>query len=339
MKTVYLIGNGFDLNLDLKTRYSNFYDWLPQDSDSDAPTVSLFKKDVNKEPENWSDLELRLGQFVSDIEKAEQANLLHDFLIEKLSEYLSEIENSWTVDEKEKSKLVEDLLNPTANGRILQDEGVKISSYREKWKSTSPWITNIITFNYTKSLEKILDNKFLALPLGTTIGLPVKLETIEHIHGFTKERMILGVNDTSQLRNESFHSVSETTDRYVKSDCIATYGIDVGSKCMERVNSADLICIYGMSYGDTDKKWWEAVGRRLANGAIVVLYEYDPKAEFNSNQGPQLKAHKESLKQKFLLKADVAQNEWDKLKKNIIVALNTDMFKLNIDLNKTFAKP
>lgn len=331
MRTVYLIGNGFDLNLCLKTKYSNFYDWLPHDSENEAPTVSKFKNIVKKEPENWSDLELNLGQFVSDIETTEEANLLHDYLIEKLSDYLSEIEDSWTVDEEEKNKLMANLLNPIANGRILQDEGIKINSYIERWRNTSPWITNIITFNYTKSLEKILSNSYSELALGSTIGKPVLLETIEHVHGFTKERMILGVNDTSQLKNESFHSVSETTDRYIKSDCIATYGIDVGRKCIERVDSADLICIYGMSYGDTDKKWWEAIGKRLSNGAIVVLYEYDPNVNFNSNQGPQLKAYKESIKQNFLLKANIGIPEWDKFKKNIVVALNTDMFKLKIN--------
>lgn len=105
---------------------------------------------------------------------------------------------------------------------------------------------------------------------------------------------------------------------------------------MNKINDADLICIFGMSYGTTDKRWWEAVTNKLLKGKMVILFKHDPQAKkYNPNQGPQIRAHKDKIKQKFLASAGIEESVTDELKKNIFVALNTDMFKLNININKT----
>lgn len=331
MEILYLIGNGFDLNLGLKTSYSDFYKYLSNEkSDNDSAIVSQFKKDINTKPNNWSDLELALGKFTSKISTVEDANELHDYLIDKLAEYLSAIEDSWSVAESEKSKFITYLLRPTTGNRILPVENGEISSYKEKWRSTSPWVTNIITFNYTNSIEKILDNN-MPITLGNYYSdRPITLNGIEHIHGYIQERMILGVNDNSQLANSNFHNNTETMDRYIKSDCNSTYGLGHEKKCLDMVASADLILIFGMSYGDTDNKWWEAVGNRLEEYAKVVLFEYAKDVKFNGNQGVQLKSYKDKIKEKFFSKTKISQERIEKTKKNVFVGLNTDMFNIDI---------
>ena len=68
MKFVFLIGNGFDLNLNLKTRYRNFYDRyisLP----SKNSTIKKFKEVLSDNLDNWADLELELGKYANNFLK------------------------------------------------------------------------------------------------------------------------------------------------------------------------------------------------------------------------------------------------------------------------------
>lgn len=221
-------------------------------------------------------------------------------------------------------------MSPIEN-RLQLVESTEIDLFKDKWLSASIWYLNIITFNYTKSIEKILDDKISNNHLGNYYKkIPLVLNSIEHIHGYVDNRMILGVNDVLQLTNKTLHGNTETTDRYIKSNCNSTYGLGHENKCLAMVQSANLIFIYGMSYGDTDLKWWEAVGDRLIKGALVVLYVFDKDANFNGNEGVKIKAYKNNIKNVFLSKTNLPQEKLNDAITRIYVALNTDMFKMNI---------
>lgn len=331
MKILYLIGNGFDLNLNLKTSYKDFYNFiLEKNNEKDLEIVAKFKNEINNEPTNWSDLEFELGKFTAKIDSIEDADNLHDYLIDQLSSYLKLIEDNWDIEDIEKKKLINYLLYPIEN-RLLPVENTEINKFKDYWNKYSSWNVNIITFNYTKSIEKILEDKISGINLGNSNkNIPVFLNGIEHIHGYVDKRMILGVNDLSQLKNKALHNNTETTDRYIKSDCNSTYGLGHENKCLEMVQSANLILIYGMSFGYTDMKWWEAVGDRLIQGTLVVLYVFDKDLNYNENQGVQKKAHKTRVIDKFLTMTKVPQDKLNDARTRIYVALNTDMFKMNI---------
>ena len=66
MSIVHIFGNGFDLNLGLKTSFSDF---LPHyvNIDSSSNAVLAFKASISKDIELWSDLEIELGKYCSDI--------------------------------------------------------------------------------------------------------------------------------------------------------------------------------------------------------------------------------------------------------------------------------
>lgn len=331
MNILYLIGNGFDLNLNLKTSYKDFYNFiLEKNNQKDLDIVAKFKNEVNNEPTNWSDLEFELGKFTAEIDSIEDADNLHDYLIDQLSSYLKLIEDTWNIEDIERKKIINYLLFPIEN-RLLPVENTEINTIKDNWTQYSSWNVNIITFNYTKSIEKILEEKISDINLGkSNKNIPVVLKGIEHIHGYVDNRMILGVNDVSQLINKTLHSNTETTDRYIKSNCNSTYGLGHENKCLTMVRSANLILIYGMSFGDTDLKWWEAVGDRLIQGALVVLYVFDKDANFNGNQGVKIKAYKNNVKDVFLSKTNLPQDKLNDARTRIYVALNTDMFKMNI---------
>ena len=61
MNIVYLIGNGFDINIGLKTRYKDFYDYyLALDSSGDNEHVKKLKEHLKEtlstDDKYWSDL-------------------------------------------------------------------------------------------------------------------------------------------------------------------------------------------------------------------------------------------------------------------------------------------
>ena len=66
MNITYIIGNGFDVNLGLKTRYQDFYDYY-QNQPSPSEEVKQLKAHIDRNKENWADLELALGEYTSNL--------------------------------------------------------------------------------------------------------------------------------------------------------------------------------------------------------------------------------------------------------------------------------
>jgi hypothetical protein len=326
----------------MKTSYNDFYKYyknLP--TGNDANVVKSFKDNIK----HWSDLELELGRFLSKVETNE-AIALHRHLIEHLSKYIASEEDRCPFNDERKNTFYEYLKNPHSN-RLLPIEVEEINNYMSKWERNN-WDIKIITFNYTKSIEKLSDYTDRTVRVGTrlikgsnlqnngiqSVNLPskevyVNLSAIEHIHGFTNERMILGVNDTSQIANEKLQKEAAVIKRYIKSVCNSTYRSRHEEKCQQWIAEANLICLFGLSFGDTDKKWWEMVGNVLEKDCKIILFKYSEK-KFGGNEGPDLDDAKEKERDWFLSKTNIAEDLKDKIKENIYVAYNTDMFKLDV---------
>ena len=78
MQTVFLIGNGFDVNLGLKTRYTEFYDYylnIPTKNEN-VKKLKLHLKE-NKS-DFWSDLEIGLGKYTANLSSYEQVEEAYD---------------------------------------------------------------------------------------------------------------------------------------------------------------------------------------------------------------------------------------------------------------------
>lgn len=332
MNIVYLIGNGFDINLEMRTKYEHFYEYyLSTPGDGDSPHIKKLKDTIAKEKENWSDLEEELGKYLNKI-GIDEAVMLHSHLIKHLSIYLKSEEDKIFFDEVQKNAFWDFLKNPHSNNRLLVVERNEINNYIN---DSSNLNVNIITFNYTKTIEKLSGYVNTAITIGTrqhdNTRYNVYLSEIEHVHGFVDKRMILGVNDATQIANEKLRNETRITDRFVKSDCNSAYGLEHDKKCQRWINTADLVCLFGLSFGETDKKWWETIGEVLKKGSKIILFEYNTNKQFNENQGPDLKEEKEAVKDRFLSKTKIDDSLKGKIKKDsMYVAFNTDMFKLDV---------
>ena len=101
MKIVYLIGNGFDVNIEMKTKYNDFYEYyLSLSKKNDADVIKIFKDKLNENFDNWSDLEYELGIYLENIEDEKEAIILHEDLIEKLQSFFEKEEKKYHIDDK-----------------------------------------------------------------------------------------------------------------------------------------------------------------------------------------------------------------------------------------------
>ena len=156
------------------------------------------------------------------------------------------------------------------------------------------------------------------------------LSAIEHIHGFTNTRMILGVNDKSQIASDKLREKPTITNRYVKSECNNTLDLGHDEKCQSWISEANLICLFGLSLGDTDKKWWDLIAKRTLSSdqCIVIFFENNPSKRFTDNQIVDIKEAKKEVIVRFLSKVDISGSEKEVVRQKMFVAYNTDMFEL-----------
>lgn len=165
MDTVFVVGNGFDIDLGLKSKYSDFAasDKWPFSSVNSAYSSPLARYlDYHKEVDKWLDLEDLLGKYAYSA-YAKGSSLLKrdkvDFnrLKQSLSEYLNDISQEPTI-------------NYTSAAAKLIDRINKIGSLGSTFYS----------FNYTEPRSYVANCR----------------RSVSHVHGaLSKDNIILGFGD------------------------------------------------------------------------------------------------------------------------------------------------
>lgn len=313
MTTTYIIGNGFDLNLGLRTSYTNFYDYYNSLKSSEKE-IKFLKDSINRDYQSWSDLELGLGEYTKELKTIEDFEGIYEDITEQLAIYLENEEKLFDFTRVDIEKFMSDLCFPE-NYLPFEDMNL-LKGFKSNWKKEH-WNTNIITLNYTHSIEKILKDKKLNTEIGNTpYNGKIYLRNLEHLHGFLDERMIMGVNDISQITNKEFQNEPDIIEALVKpiSNSASKSGID--KKCSQIISGSHLICIFGSSIGDTDKIWWELIGDCLKTGIRVIIFS---RGDEISKRRPYKKLrHDRERKKHFLDKTSLTESEKEKVSENIL---------------------
>lgn len=322
MQILYIIGNGFDLNLGLKTSYNDFYKYY-QTIKSENKNVQKLKKHISKTYDSWADLELALGDYTQHLEKIEEFDDITLDIGEELAKYLSLEEQKLESFIFDQSKFFEHLSYPE-NMFLPADKEILVAKKR-KWANIH-WNLNIFTFNYTRVIEKIFGEKNQNILLANHNGnATIKLGQIKHIHGYLDNDMVLGVNDISQVANQNFHNDRDILESIIKSECNRANRNNIDRQFTSKINSANLICIFGSSIGDTDNKWWELIGKRLkAEDCHLIIFT---KGEEIPPRIRHMQARAErNLKDLFLNKTSLSEKEMELVENKIFIGLNTGMF-------------
>lgn len=328
MKIVYLIGNGFDLNLGLKTGYYHFYKrYVRQKSKND--TIKNFKQKLkdylNGKDKKWSDFESAFGEYAEEFGNNEDEYLnLYDDVVNSLTKYIKSQNKMFEITPKDDAKLKSDLFNfekylPKYNRNYF-------SELKNKFTQTTHYV-NVITFNYTQTFENIFQFNYKQRVISYRGNYANVLNDVFHIHGTIDENPVLGVYEDTQIKNMTLQRKKRIVDSIVKSKIYSNLGHMLDLDGFKLIKEANVICVFGMSFGLTDKGWWEAIVNKLATSEVKLVVF----GKTNKTYGVQKfrnETEKDALKEHILSYKQINEREKERIKQNIIVCFDSEIFKL-----------
>jgi hypothetical protein len=347
MNMLYLIGNGFDLNLGLPTRYSDFLEYYfkhaplnhkatSQESRRIQECKDLFRKTIenNAGDQQWKDLEIALGKFSSQFS---EAIVFRDFYLDinlSLINYLKQI-SPISLTENDQNNFFNDFMFPTFYLTAREQQ-----EFQRKVPINKDWHTNVVSFNYTSTFETlskgILEKNspyWIASSTNTLTYLGIK-----HIHGSLEENSILlGVDNSEQIENADFKDNEDVTDLLVKPQGNKNIGSLIDDTCHGLISKADLICLFGLSLGATDQTWWEDIKERfISDSSVVLLYFYH---DLHSGINVKSDGRSKRKARAHLVKALGLEGTEQDYRDRIFVAVNSAMFSLGPKEGNTTLSP
>ena len=312
MRIAFLIGNGFDISLGLKTRYTDFYKYYTRIINTE-PCIQKLKRAINAERENWSDFEKAFGIYTENIPNRKEFDILYDDILLKMQKYLQAETEKLTDSSINIAPFIKSLTAPNSFIREKRRIQYLFSDIRTD--------VNIINFNYTKTIDTFVINAASTLDHNTTINMPL------HIHGTLDGTMLFGVNDKSQIANTAFQNDDTIVSELSKPLFNRKLGYETDRICSAAIDSADLICIFGMSIGDTDQYWWTTIGERMKRNAkcCLILFYWDGKIYEQIKERYKIRKEDE-IKEMFLQKIGVDKDSRDNVDR-IFIGYNTQIFQ------------
>ena len=230
MSTCFIIGNGFDLNLGLKTSYSDFIKSHLVQSSMGGNDLLARLHEIH-ELQQWIDIEHFLAEY-SNQGRLEDTLRDYKHAKELLVKYLKSISF--------------DLNLNSAASEMIKQHYIPGDS--------------VFNFNYTKSFSSVL----------TALGKENQDGYIRHVHGSLSDQIIFGVDDKSPVNKscsflyktyyENFNC-SEIINSLNNANKIVIFGHSLGSsdhmyfrdvfQKMCQIASGKLMCVY--HYGEIGK--------------------------------------------------------------------------------------
>ena len=268
VRILYLIGNGFDLAQGLNTRYSDFYKARILKKNLSGDILEKLQSSIKDDIQSWADMEKRLGEFSSEMGTIEDVDAVYDFLRQELRDYLKNEQERIAVSKEKVANNREILLKPE---EFLPPESKDI--IRTTINSESNLEIDVISFNYTDVFEKAISFEGRAFDIKPTgASSRVKMASVLKVHGALDREMIMGVADEEQIANKVLASDIDALEVMVKPRTTALRRDYVCSKCSYLIANANIIVMYGLSIGETDRNWWKLITDSLsANGNVRLI--------------------------------------------------------------------
>ena len=337
MKITFFIGNGYDINIGLKTAYPDFLKWYVQRSGNNDYIIE-FKKIISEKLSYWSDLEMAIGQktLTYPLNTKKGFKTCKQDLDTQLQYYLK------TENKRISTPIQEDVdvfRRSIVTFPVHCDAGFRkdlqkvYDSHRDE-----EYEYNVVNFNFTNTVDVFWD----ALPYNAfwhTIFYP-NLRTEEpqhfriddkkgkvyHIHGTLDHEMITGVGEPRQLVNTIYQTNEEIISVSVKPAINENCKNGIENRVSELIDSTDVFVIYGMSIGRTDVKWWKRVVQRLltCENTYLLVVNYDKNYNKALPYTTSLIAMK--IIANLIEVSECPLEHQDRIKGKIAVLLNTELF-------------
>lgn len=262
-KSIVIIGNGFDLNCGLKTRYKNVYDSYLL-TPSKNSTIKKFKADISSSYGKWSDFEIGMAKYAETFDSENGFIECLDDFSSFMHLYLKNIQSSYH-DNWEKLKTHDFVKSSFVNSINNLGKGLSHNIDSIFVPNVDHNISNIgfISLNYTDIFDSLLDNAFSTYFYHDPI----------HVHGLLGDDPILGMDRDEQL------SISFViTDRLRRHFIKPFFNSEYDNKRIERaysiIDQANYVFVYGASFGDSDLSWREKLLNWLCSSDDHHLFIY-----------------------------------------------------------------
>ncbi|MDR0983777.1 MAG: bacteriophage abortive infection AbiH family protein [Ruminococcus sp.] len=327
VNVTFLIGNGFDLKIGLKTRWSDFYEVYLNETENDTPAIKNFKatilKDKQNEWQNWSDFELGMGIESKNFNLLDFIDCSTDFVI-KFNTYLKN-----ECDKVDWNRTLGIHLNEFMDSIFDFHKKIEINL-----KTTDIQIKNFLQFNYTSAFDYFTN----------TFSISEKINNL-HIHGRIDNHPIIGVDNLGQIANIEIRN-------YIKEIFIKQTMINELKKSNGRLknsgnvasllDTSDVICIFGSSIGATDMCWWKIIGDwlRQVDKTLIILDVFNREKDDGISPKHLIsddalsKIHSAEILNRFTQFAGLNEEEKNiyREKEKIIIKFNTTMFNFKLPM-------
>ena len=186
-RITFFIGNGFDINVGLDTRYSDFYKYYLSNYPDD-----MLAKSIDKNYDLWSDLESGLGEYTAKVDDRmevafwESEEKLENALADYLQSQMERIQISGEIEKPTATKMQQSLLRFQKELTIEQQRFMESLIYTLHDSITY----SFICFNYTNALDrcveitkKLIPKEFGNHKADNTAIYAHSLGDVIHIHG------------------------------------------------------------------------------------------------------------------------------------------------------------
>lgn len=336
MNITYIVGNGLDLQYGLKTRYKDFYEFQNkvyisrkenEEEYSNFIYESLFSDEVN-DYENWSDFELSIGKLTKDNDLISSSIEMKEVFIDDFSEVVDDLREYLRLQQEQNLEegIVIDFvstLNDMKNSLPLINQSAIEKKYKENLYQHD--IVNILTLNYTNVFDRLYDrsgksfeNKLRNNSYNFYIRSPI------HVHGTVDICTVLGVSDDTQISN-GFDE--EQKESLIKNLVLKNYRENMDVKNSNIIKNSDIIILYGVSLGETDRYIWSQIAERSISGSVpVIIYNYVP--HFDPGNPTRVKRLYKMVEDKFIQNSGIDLESEKKLRDNLIVVIGKTIFDL-----------
>lgn len=337
MNVTFLIGNGFDLRMGLKSSFRDFEKYYVTIAGND-PVIDTFKSNIADNMELWADFEKALGGYTNEffiIEQDKFQRVLDDFsthLIwyleaeeKKAAAYIRDVDLEFELEEEMERSL------HIFNENIFTEVSKKrLRLFRQRLKY------RFISFNYTHVFDRCIG----MFPFGNILFRDrytfrdrhyktIIKNNVTHVHGELPGPIITGVDNKSQIGQEEWAEDKVFQKKLIKPEISTRAGRTAGEEAMSILRDSDVICIFGMSIGETDLRWWEEIGKwLLEKGKKLYIQVYAKVNDFAELTHSKIFDIEDLTKDRFCLFAGYSPEECAIAKGKIVVLINPDMFNI-----------
>lgn len=327
MNLLFVIGNGFDLQLGLPTSYSDFYKYYIS-RPSQSEVISRLKGEISQNQQNWSDLELALGKISANYSDVDTFCEVYDDIQTELQRYLLKLDElmqagTLTINsdegslkigiqspEKYFSKEVQESITSKYNQFFARDKNYQIN-------------VQILSFNYTHTIEYLLS--ISRLPYYISDRNKMHITHLRHIHRdiSPSNSVWLGVDNEAQILNQGFQTNEAIRLRLIKPEILSESPIVINN-IAQTISDADVICLFGTSLGATDQTWVQKIAEKISKGALTMMFLKDDNTYRTDNAKL---VYQRRYKNVFIEKMNNLGVPIDEEHFNLYVEINSSIFK------------